>query len=60
MKTILMSIKAKHNRNIESGLKKSELRLKPHAERCYDWAVAKIVSAEVGNVLDVLLKEYEQ
>lgn len=29
MKTILMSIKAKHNRNIESGLKKSELRLKP-------------------------------
>jgi predicted transcriptional regulator len=29
MKTILMSIKARHNRNIESGLKKSELRLKP-------------------------------
>lgn len=29
MKTILMSIKAKHNRNIECGLKVSELRLKP-------------------------------
>lgn len=29
MKTILMSIKAKHNRNIESGLKTAELRLKP-------------------------------
>lgn len=29
MKTILMSIKARHNRNIESGAKKSELRLKP-------------------------------
>lgn len=28
MKTILMSIKAKHNRNIECGLKVSELRLK--------------------------------
>lgn len=29
MKTILMSIKARHNRNIESGAKKFELRLKP-------------------------------
>ena len=29
MKTILMSIKARHNRYIESGRKKSELRLKP-------------------------------
>lgn len=29
MKIILMSIKAKHNRNIECGLKVSELRLKP-------------------------------
>lgn len=29
MKKILMSIKAKNNRNIESGLKTSELRLKP-------------------------------
>lgn len=28
MRTILMSIKARHNRNIESGLKISELRLK--------------------------------
>ena len=35
-------------------------RVKAHAERCYDWAIAKIVSAEVGNVLDVLLKEYEK
>lgn len=29
MKTILMSIKARHNRNIESGIKKAELRTKP-------------------------------
>ena len=29
MKTVLMSIKAMHNHNIESGLKISELRLKP-------------------------------
>ncbi len=29
MRTILMSIKARHNRNIESRLKTSELRLKP-------------------------------
>lgn len=29
MKAILMSIKAKHNRNIESGLKTSELRKRP-------------------------------
>ena len=29
MKEILMSIKAKHNRNIESGLKTSELRKRP-------------------------------
>lgn len=35
-------------------------RVKAHAERCYDWAIAKIVSAEVGNVLDVLLKKYEK
>lgn len=35
-------------------------RVKAHAERCYDWAIAKIVSAEVGNVLDELLKEYEE
>lgn len=35
-------------------------RVKAHAERCYEWAIAKIVSAEVGNVLDVLLKEYEK
>lgn len=29
MKAILMSIKAQHNRNIESGKKKSELRTRP-------------------------------
>lgn len=35
-------------------------RVKAHAERCYDWDVAKIVSAEVGIVLNVLLKESEK
>ena len=29
MKEILMSIRAKHNHNIEAGLKTAELRLKP-------------------------------
>ena len=29
MKSILMSIQARHNRNIESGIKKSELRKRP-------------------------------
>ena len=42
------------------AVKKFAERVKAHAERCYDWDVAKIVSAEFGNVLDVLLKEYEQ
>lgn len=44
----------------EQVVKEFAEKVKAHAERCYDWAVAKIVSAEVDNVLDVLLKEYEK
>ena len=44
----------------EQAVKEFVERVKVHAERCYDWAVAKIVSAEVGNVLEELLKEYEK
>lgn len=44
----------------KNAVKEFAERVKAHAERCYDWAVAKIVSAEVDNVLDVLLKEYEK
>lgn len=32
-------------------------KVKKHAEQCYDWSIAKIVCAEVENVL---LKEYEK
>lgn len=45
---------------VKQAVKEFAERVKAHAERCYDWAIAKIVSAEVGNVLDVLLKEYEK
>lgn len=44
----------------KQAVKEFAERVKAHAEQCYDWAVAKIVSAEVDNVLDVLLKEYEK
>ena len=44
----------------EQAVKEFAERVKAHTERCYDWAVAKIVSAEVDNVLDVLLKEVEE
>ena len=38
----------------KQAVKEFAERVKAHAERCYDWDVAKIVSAEVGNVLDEL------
>lgn len=40
----------------KNAVKEFAEKIKAHAERCYDWDIAKIVNAEVDNVL----KEYEK
>ena len=37
-------------------LKEFAEKVKVHAERCYEWDIAKIVNAEINNVI----KEYEK